>query len=100
MRTELSTADTQEVILVISNGWLILVASIYWFFIGKGHHGLLEDFFFQARSMWYLPNISRGGKKPTENELLCLWAVAQKTSRKHQLFFEISDFTVYLLIVV
>ena len=36
--------------------------------------------------MWYLENISRGGKKKTEKELICLWAVAQKTSRKHQLF--------------
>jgi len=31
-------------------------------FIGKWHYGLLEDFF-QVRSMWYLENISRGGKK-------------------------------------
>lgn len=32
MRTELSTTNAQEVILVISNGWLILVALVIGFY--------------------------------------------------------------------
>lgn len=66
-------------------------------FIGKCHYGLLEDD--KLGPCGIFQTFLEGGKNQ-QNELICLWAVAQKTSRKHQLFFEISDFTAISVLTV